>query len=48
MNQVEFKKKYDVYDKEHAKILSDIDNAKKAIRKEMTSSRLYESIYSRT
>lgn len=33
MDQVEFKKKYDAYDKEHAKILSDIDNAKKQLEK---------------
>lgn len=33
MDQVEFKKKYDAYDKEHAKIISDIDNAKKQLEK---------------
>lgn len=33
MDQVEFKKKYDAYDKEYAKIISDIDNAKKQLEK---------------
>lgn len=33
MDQVEFKKKYDAYDKEHTKILCDIDNAKKQLEK---------------
>lgn len=33
MDQVEFKKKYDAYDKEYAKIINDIDNAKKQLEK---------------